>query len=629
MNEEVQLDADAARDLRADRHRRLLPALTRLGFAHTRMPEALHRSLQAWYVEHADGHEPEVGVGAVVRSVAAGAASELLRIDHTSAFARSLLTGMQPLLEAWCGERLVAESIYGIRVYRRGAVLARHVDHLETHVASAVLLVADDGERPWPLVLECADGMRSEVALAPGDALLYEGARLPHRRDRPFEGHSYAAMFLHYRPVWWSYTPQRLDALDRRRPLRSIAYGRPDVVQAPVATSPGYLAFQPDYGGWNNILLQFEVMVGLAWLTGRTLVLPPPKRHYLLGDEEHDLGAFLDLDTLQRHVPVLSADAFARRIGIPGFQDYTAFSDWMASRGHAPGWNALDDVLVHPADAPVHRPELAGRIGTRRPIHLDAALAAREILWFPMTVEHRMFGVAETFFLLGDAMLHARLRRLLRDAVRYRPDLVALAERALRDPVLGAHFAALHVRRGDFQYAATQIGAERIVEHTRALFEPGTTLYVATDHADPGFFAPLRAVYHVVTFADLEVAEVTPPHAVGIVETLLCAAAPGPFAGTRLSTFSTRIATVRGHLAMTAAGRAAGLDATLHYTQPPLEADADPGRPYDAGEPARPACRDGTAEPWWVSVRHVPLWGRTYEAIWRETDDAPGEATDA
>jgi hypothetical protein len=497
------------------------------------------------------------------------------------------------------------------------------VDHAETHVASAVLLVAQDVDQPWPLVLEDAQGRRHDVVLEPGDAVLYEGARLPHYRDRPLAGRCYAALFLHYRPRWWSYTPQRVAALDQMsRPL-ALSYGRQEPVAPAAAMSRGYLAFQPDYGGWNNILLQLEVMVGLAWLTGRTLILPPAKRHYLLGDTEHDLGAFLDLEVLGRHVPLLSAEAYGEQIGVDALTDYESFSAYMAEHGRSPGWNALDDLLLHPQDALSTRPALAARIGTRRPVYVEG-LASEPLLYFPMTAEHRMFGVAETFFLLGAATLERRLRRLLRDAIRYRPELVALAERALRAPALGRWFGALHVRRGDFQYPETQIDAAQILAHVHGLFDPGQTLYLATDHDDLTFFDALRASFHVVTFADLGVEADTPPHAKGIVETLVCAGAPGPFAGTRLSTFSSRIATLRGHLSQGAPGQAAAVDARIYYTQPPPGAAGSSGRPY-----AGPGADGGeTALPWWQSMQSVPLWGRAYEDTWARVDDRPTEESD-
>lgn len=45
-----------------------------------------------------------------------------------------------------------------------------------------------------------------------------------------------------------------------------------------------YMTFEPDGGGWNNIRMAMETVVGLAVATGRTLVLPPRKVMYLLGN---------------------------------------------------------------------------------------------------------------------------------------------------------------------------------------------------------------------------------------------------------------------------------------------------------------------------------------------------------
>jgi len=43
-----------------------------------------------------------------------------------------------------------------------------------------------------------------------------------------------------------------------------------------------YMTFEPDGGGWNNIRMAMETVVGLAIATGRILVLPPEQRMYLL-----------------------------------------------------------------------------------------------------------------------------------------------------------------------------------------------------------------------------------------------------------------------------------------------------------------------------------------------------------
>ena len=48
---------------------------------------------------------------------------------------------LHPLAEAWIDHKikLIGTRVYGIRKYTRGAKLAAHVDHLETHVISAIL----------------------------------------------------------------------------------------------------------------------------------------------------------------------------------------------------------------------------------------------------------------------------------------------------------------------------------------------------------------------------------------------------------------------------------------------------------------------------------------------------------
>lgn len=48
-----------------------------------------------------------------------------------------------------------------------------------------------------------------------------------------------------------------------------------------------YLTFEPDGGGWNNIRMAMESVIGLAVAMGRTLVMPPQKKMYLLGKGDH------------------------------------------------------------------------------------------------------------------------------------------------------------------------------------------------------------------------------------------------------------------------------------------------------------------------------------------------------
>lgn len=57
-----------------------------------------------------------------------------------------------------------------------------------------------------------------------------------------------------------------------------------------------YMTFEPDGGGWNNIRMAMETVVGLAIGMGRTLVLPPQKKMYLLGKQDSKQKHHFDFD---------------------------------------------------------------------------------------------------------------------------------------------------------------------------------------------------------------------------------------------------------------------------------------------------------------------------------------------
>jgi hypothetical protein len=97
-------------------------------------------------------------------------------------------------------------AIYGLRVYREGNALLRHVDRIETHIISAILHIDRDADEPWPIVIEDRFGVEHSVDLQPGQMLFYESARQPHARPSTFKGRFYCSVFVHYKPVGWDVT---------------------------------------------------------------------------------------------------------------------------------------------------------------------------------------------------------------------------------------------------------------------------------------------------------------------------------------------------------------------------------------------------------------------------------------
>ena len=78
------------------------------------------------------------------------------------------------------------------------------VDRVETHAASVIVNVAQSSPgSAWPLRILDHSGNSHDVNMQPGEAVLYESARLLHARPEPLEGEWFANAFVHFRTVDW------------------------------------------------------------------------------------------------------------------------------------------------------------------------------------------------------------------------------------------------------------------------------------------------------------------------------------------------------------------------------------------------------------------------------------------
>jgi prolyl 4-hydroxylase len=165
------------------------------------VPEALWHRLQAHYEQHKlAGSVDETTNGDGMKGKPALIAP-LVDVADGGSLLRAVQATLQPILEGWAGRALVLQRCHGMRVYREGGALDRHVDWPLSHVVAIILNVAQEGMRSsWPLVIEDHQGREHTLEMSPGEMLLYESARLVHGRPTPLNGTSYVNLFVHFKP---------------------------------------------------------------------------------------------------------------------------------------------------------------------------------------------------------------------------------------------------------------------------------------------------------------------------------------------------------------------------------------------------------------------------------------------
>lgn len=117
------------------------------------------------------------------------------------------------ILESWTGVELSPSSLYGVRVYTDGAVLAPHVDRMPL-VISAIVNVAQDVDEEWPLEVIGHDGTAHNLTLEPGQMILYESHSIIHGRPFPLQGRYYANVFIHFEPLGHSIKNEQTAKVD-------------------------------------------------------------------------------------------------------------------------------------------------------------------------------------------------------------------------------------------------------------------------------------------------------------------------------------------------------------------------------------------------------------------------------
>mmetsp|Transcript_4344 Transcript_4344/g.6371 ORF Transcript_4344/g.6371 Transcript_4344/m.6371 type:complete len:621 (-) Transcript_4344:121-1983(-) len=124
--------------------------------------------------------------------------------------------------------------------------------------------------------------------------------------------------------------------------------------KSPFYDEEKYLTFEPDHGGWNNIRMAMETVLVFAHAMGRTLVLPPEKRMYLLGKgEDHEkhftFNDFFHLDAIaleHEGLNVITMEEFLKRKGVTGKLKSLRTGEVVKPPNDETNWNGKDPAKL-------------------------------------------------------------------------------------------------------------------------------------------------------------------------------------------------------------------------------------------------------------------------------------------
>jgi prolyl 4-hydroxylase len=188
-----------------------LPRLSEFGFKVVKVPEKTFQLIIEAYnlLKHTIKEENWTGITNFIHDNQGNAPVEILSMDAFTRIREIIAEELLPIHEEFINhkERLVTKWIYGIRSYKRGAILEPHTDTLATHHVSSIVIVDKQVDRDWPLDIQDHLGRWHKVYADPGEMILYESATNTHGRVEPFEGEFFRSFFLHYTYADYKFMP--------------------------------------------------------------------------------------------------------------------------------------------------------------------------------------------------------------------------------------------------------------------------------------------------------------------------------------------------------------------------------------------------------------------------------------
>jgi len=180
-----------------------------VGFKKIKLPEHILKLVQEAYECLKPKLEPEQwdGLSDCITNSEGNNPCDIMSFDHFPEMRDKIHKELQPVVQQWIGEEnpITPTDLYGIRSYRKGAMLEMHSDRFKTHHVGCVVVVDKKVDEDWPLHCVDHNGKTHKVYLEPGEIALYECAKTVHGRPEPLVGDWFRNFFVHYKLENWEY----------------------------------------------------------------------------------------------------------------------------------------------------------------------------------------------------------------------------------------------------------------------------------------------------------------------------------------------------------------------------------------------------------------------------------------
>lgn len=185
-----------------------IPRLTEKGFKVIKVPQETWLIINDAYRLLQNTVKEEVFEGK--ENIIIGGGSEFLSFDEIPSIKNIIHQQLLSIHREFAGVDIEPSFVYGIRSYLKNATLVNHVDRVETHHVSSIIVVDKDLRcgcqnkefgNDWALDIQDHQGVWHKVYAEAGDMILYESAICEHGRAEPFQGNYYRNFYVHYKLV--------------------------------------------------------------------------------------------------------------------------------------------------------------------------------------------------------------------------------------------------------------------------------------------------------------------------------------------------------------------------------------------------------------------------------------------